>query len=35
MRIAKIGFIAFFLFIALGGIGVVMLAGYTLILRDG
>lgn len=34
MRIAKIGVIALFLFMALGGIGGVMLAGYTFILRD-
>ncbi|EJH0694681.1 protein YohO [Escherichia coli] len=33
MRIAKIGVIA--LFMALGGIGGVMLAGYTFILRAG
>ncbi|EPO6995058.1 protein YohO [Escherichia coli] len=32
MRIAKI---ALFLFMALGGIGGVMLAGYTFILRAG
>ncbi|HFS3376913.1 TPA: protein YohO [Escherichia coli] len=32
MRIAKIGVIALFLFMALGG---VMLAGYTFILRAG
>ena len=31
MRIAKIGVIALFLFMALGGIGGVMLAGYTFI----
>ena len=35
MRIAKIGVIALFLFMALGGIGGVMLAGYTFILRAG
>ncbi|HAY8836714.1 TPA: protein YohO [Escherichia coli] len=37
MRIAKIGVIALFLFLfmALGGIGGVMLAGYTFILRAG
>ena len=34
MRIAKIG-VALFLFMALGGIGGVMLAGYTFILRAG
>ena len=34
MRIAKIGVIALFLFMALGGIGGVML-GYTFILRAG
>ncbi|EOW8250901.1 protein YohO [Escherichia coli] len=33
MRIAKIGVIALFLFMSLGGIGGVMLAGYTFILR--
>lgn len=35
MRIAKIGVIALFLFMALGGIGGVMLAGYTFILLAG
>ncbi|EFC1477531.1 protein YohO [Escherichia coli] len=35
MRIAKIEVIALFLFMALGGIGGVMLAGYTFILRAG
>lgn len=35
MRIAKIGVITLFLLMALGGIGGVMLAGYTFILRTG
>ncbi|HHK9080961.1 TPA: protein YohO [Escherichia coli] len=35
MRIAKIGVIALFLFMAFGGIGGVMLAGYAFILRAG
>ena len=35
MRIAKIWVIALFLFMALGGIGGFMLAGYTFILRAG
>ena len=35
MRIAKIWVIALFLFMALGGIGGGMLAGYTFILRAG
>ncbi|TJG18437.1 protein YohO [Escherichia coli] len=35
MRIAKIGVIALFLFMAFGGISGVMLAGYTFILRAG
>lgn len=35
MRIAKIGVIALFLLMAFGGIGGVMLAGYTFILRAG
>ncbi|EAM8568062.1 protein YohO [Salmonella enterica] len=35
MRVAKIGVIAFFLLMAIGGIGGVMLAGYSFILRAG
>ncbi|EAW8138428.1 protein YohO [Salmonella enterica] len=35
MRVAKIGVIALFLLIAIGGIGGVMLAGYSFILRAG
>ncbi|ECC6282446.1 protein YohO [Salmonella enterica] len=35
MRVAKIGVIALFLLMATGGIGGVMLAGYSFILRAG
>lgn len=35
MRVAKIGVIALFLLMAIGGIGSVMLAGYSFILRAG
>ncbi|EBT2790735.1 protein YohO [Salmonella enterica] len=35
MRVAKIGVIALFLLMAIGGIGGVMLAGYNFILRAG
>ncbi|EEB1131948.1 protein YohO [Salmonella enterica subsp. enterica serovar Typhimurium] len=35
MRVAKIGAIALFLLMAIGGIGGVMLAGYSFILRAG
>ncbi|EAB8788055.1 protein YohO [Salmonella enterica subsp. enterica] len=35
MRVAKIGVIALFLLMAIGGIGGVMLAGYSFILRAG
>ena len=35
MRIDEIGIVALFLFMALGGIGGVMLEGYTFILRAG
>ncbi|ECI2258106.1 protein YohO [Salmonella enterica] len=35
MRVAKIGGIALFLLMAIGGIGGVMLAGYSFILRAG
>ncbi|MGG5131242.1 protein YohO [Escherichia coli] len=35
MQQCQIGVIALFLFMALGGIGGVMLAGYTFILRAG
>ncbi|EAN8505839.1 protein YohO [Salmonella enterica] len=35
MRMAKIGVIALFLLMAIGGIGGVMLAGYSFILRTG
>lgn len=35
MRVAKIGVIALFLLTAIGGIGGVMLAGYSFILRAG
>ncbi|WP_430963377.1 protein YohO [Salmonella sp. CQ22WZ0207SAL] len=35
MRVAKIGVIALFLVMAIGGIGGVMLAGYSFILRAG
>ncbi|EOA4153150.1 protein YohO [Salmonella enterica subsp. enterica serovar Cerro] len=35
MRVAKIGVIALFLQMAIGGIGGVMLAGYSFILRAG
>ncbi|MEC9689727.1 protein YohO [Escherichia marmotae] len=35
MRIAKIGVITLFLLMVLGGVGGVMLAGYTFILRAG
>ncbi len=35
MRVAKIGVIALFLLMAIGGIGGVMLAGYGFILRAG
>ncbi|EDF9814276.1 protein YohO [Salmonella enterica] len=35
MRVAKIGVIALFLLMAIGGISGVMLAGYSFILRAG
>lgn len=35
MRVAKIGVIALFLLMAIGGIDGVMLAGYSFILRAG
>ncbi|EHO0271484.1 protein YohO [Salmonella enterica] len=35
MRVAKIGVIALSLLMAIGGIGGVMLAGYSFILRAG
>ncbi|EHL3922202.1 protein YohO [Salmonella enterica] len=35
MRVAKIGVIALFLLMAIGGIGGVILAGYSFILRAG
>ncbi|EJY4980704.1 protein YohO [Salmonella enterica] len=35
MRVAKIGVIALFLLMAIGGIGGVMLVGYSFILRAG
>ena len=35
MRVAKIGVIALFLLMAIGGIGGVMLAGYSFIVRGG
>ncbi|EAB4163577.1 protein YohO [Salmonella enterica] len=35
MRVAKIRVIALFLLMAIGGIGGVMLAGYSFILRAG
>ncbi|EDH5629679.1 protein YohO [Salmonella enterica subsp. enterica] len=35
MRVAKIGAIVLFLLMAIGGIGGVMLAGYSFILRAG
>ncbi|EAN9173130.1 protein YohO [Salmonella enterica] len=35
MCVAKIGVIALFLLMAIGGIGGVMLAGYSFILRAG
>ncbi|AID27317.1 hypothetical protein DUQ00_08675 [Salmonella bongori] len=35
MRLAKIGVIALFLLMAIGGVGGVMLAGYTFILHAG
>ncbi|ECM4482101.1 protein YohO [Salmonella enterica subsp. enterica serovar Agona] len=35
MRVAKIGVIALFLLMAIGGIGGGMLAGYSFILRAG
>ncbi|EAA2771515.1 protein YohO [Salmonella enterica] len=35
MHMAKIGVIALFLLMAIGGIGGVMLAGYSFILRAG
>ncbi|ECM3607401.1 protein YohO [Salmonella enterica subsp. enterica serovar Bareilly] len=35
MRVAKIGVIALFLLMTIGGIGGVMLAGYSFILRAG
>ncbi|EDO4542933.1 protein YohO [Salmonella enterica] len=35
MRVAKIGVIALFLLMAIGGTGGVMLAGYSFILRAG
>ncbi|ECE0838798.1 protein YohO [Salmonella enterica subsp. enterica serovar Typhimurium] len=35
MSVAKIGVIALFLLMAIGGIGGVMLAGYSFILRAG
>ncbi|EHF6404525.1 protein YohO [Salmonella enterica subsp. enterica serovar Infantis] len=35
MRVAKIGVITLFLLMAIGGIGGVMLAGYSFILRAG
>ncbi|EBS6879674.1 protein YohO [Salmonella enterica] len=35
MRMAKIGVIALFLLMAIGGIGGMMLAGYSFILRAG
>ncbi|ECP6739477.1 TPA: protein YohO [Salmonella enterica subsp. enterica serovar Hvittingfoss] len=35
MRVAKIGVIALFLLMAIGGIGGVMLTGYSFILRAG
>ncbi|EAZ8650039.1 protein YohO [Salmonella enterica] len=35
MRVARIGVIALFLLMAIGGIGGVMLAGYSFILRAG
>ncbi|EDK3302063.1 protein YohO [Salmonella enterica] len=35
MRVAKIGVIALFLLMSIGGIGGVMLAGYSFILRAG
>lgn len=35
MRVAEIGVIALFLLMAIGGIGGVMLAGYSFILRAG
>lgn len=35
MRMTKIGVIALFLLMAIGGIGGVMLAGYSFILRAG
>ncbi|EAA7703103.1 protein YohO [Salmonella enterica] len=35
MRVTKIGVIALFLLMAIGGIGGVMLAGYSFILRAG